>query len=89
MNPDRQLKEIFSNPHRLAIVKSLKGGSKTLKELRIELGITKQLLGWHIVGLEALGVIEVKRHGIHRRASLSKEKITQLLRYLKGVLNDS
>lgn len=81
-----QIAALIGDPARANILTALMGGQAlTATELAAEAGVTAQTASAHLAKLEQGGLLQSRRQGRHKYASLASAEVAQLLESLMGL----
>jgi DNA-binding transcriptional ArsR family regulator len=69
----------LANPHRLALVTELKGGSRCVHELVEALGVSQPLVSQHLRILRASHLVRAERRGREIAYSLGDEHVLHIV----------
>ncbi len=81
-----QIAALIGDPARANILTALMGGQAlTATELAAEAGVTAQTASAHLAKLEQGGLLQSRKQGRHKYASLASEDVARLLESLMGL----
>jgi ArsR family transcriptional regulator len=76
----------LSSPVRLKILNSLRGGEKSVEELRAELGLNKANLSQHLAVLRQRKIVITRRAGLNIYYKIANRKMIKACDILRHVL---
>ena len=79
----------LSNPKRVEIVYSLKGGEVGVSEIVKEVGLSKANVSQHLAVLRNAGIVKARRDGLNVYYSIANEKIVSACSTMREFLIES
>ena len=78
----------MAHPKRIQILRTLKGGEKTVNELTKFTGITQSNMSQHLAVLRQLGLLNTRREGTNIYYAISDDRIVEACELVRSCIGD-
>lgn len=79
-DPAAEFFQVFASPIRLAVVRSLLQGERSVTDLMSELNIAQSRLSNHLACLRNCGVVQTRRHGNFIYYAIVDQRVADIVR---------